>query len=444
MKTLYYLLFSFLLFSSLLIAQDEYRGLVSADFRHRYDDYGYRLDSDLIGPRGMGMGGANLAASHDPTGIYFNPASLTSLSGLNVTISSKMNFDSQDHNHPDYSGIAVRTSISPTPTVDFATATYTIAMGKRNLTLGLGYRSFLDMSIKMESTQYYFGGLRISEKENNKGGMRAISPSFGFDILPGLSIGATYNKIFSNSNFELKLVSPFADNFLYFQFNDEEKYSGENIEMGMQWKPKNWVTLGAQYSPKWKCSIEEISEKFILLEGQTTRHTELITPNDELAKFNIDVPAEIGFGIAFNITRNTTLAADVRSQAWSDIVYSSSLNTINPIASKLTNSNSWHVGLEQIFPGIRWSFPIRLGAFSMPTPYQDRLFKGEYEGDQLENNGWSLGAGIHSSLLKIDFAFTRSSYTFGWWMTSSDYYNERIFETTERYNRFLLAFTLSL
>ncbi|NIA30531.1 MAG: hypothetical protein GWP06_11545, partial [Actinobacteria bacterium] len=68
--------FSLLVFLIPVISfsQQDYRGIISNDFRHRFDDYQFRVQKDILGPRGLGMGGANIAAANDPTTFYFNPA----------------------------------------------------------------------------------------------------------------------------------------------------------------------------------------------------------------------------------------------------------------------------------------------------------------------------------------------------------------------------------
>ena len=438
------LLFSILLLSTALYSQNTFRGVVSDDLRRRFNDYGFTLCNDIIGPRGMGMGGANIAATNDPTAVYFNPASLSSLSGINITFSGKMNFDSQDHNQPPLGGFSVTTSITPMLTPDFATLSYSRKIGNRTLTAAVGYRKYLDMTTKMESTQFYYGGGRIAERENNRGGQYAVSPSLAINVLPSLSVGATFNKIMGKSDFELRLVSPYADQYQFFKFKDKEEYSGYSFETGMLWTPVRWLSFGATISPKWPLTIEEAAEELQITEDIYKAPTIITTPTSQLSTFKIDIPAELGVGIALKPLSNTTIEADIKSQHWSDVEIASSLENVNPIANLVNNTLNWHVGVEQMIAGVKWKIPVRFGLFSIESPYQDKLFKGVYEGDQIKQNGWSIGIGVHNATFGIDFAFVRSSYKFGWWMTSSDYYNERMFETTDRFNRALLSFTLNL
>jgi len=426
-------------------SQQDYRGIISDDFRHRFDDYQFRVQKDILGPRGLGMGGANIAASNDPTAFYSNPASMTTAPGLNISISGKMNFDSQTHDAPPLTGFSVRTTVTPLATLSYANLSYSIPLGRRHLSLGIGYRSFIDMNSKLYSMQYYYGGGRLREDSRMNGGLDALSPSVALDILPSLSLGLTYNSFFSESDFELKLVSPYADNFVYFRYKDKEKYSGSDLDLGIHFRPMKWLFIGATFSPKWTFTVKETKEALTTFDSITNKRTRLATPDSGLATFDFDIPMEMGFGIALKPFKNTTLAFDVRSQSWSGIKATSTLEESSPVLSQFVDVTSWYAGIEQILPsGLNWQIPVRMGFFSRQTPYKDKLFKDRYEGKQVVYNGFSAGLGIRKGNISIDFAFSRAIDKFGWWMTASDYYNRRMFETTKRYNHIILAFSYKL
>lgn len=439
--------FSLLVFLIPVISfsQQDYRGIISNDFRHRFDDYQFRVQKDILGPRGLGMGGANIAAANDPTTFYFNPASMTTLQGLNFSISGKINFDSQTHKAPPMTGISVRTTVTPLTTLNYANLSYSVPLGRRHLSLGIGYRMFIDMNSKLYSMQYYYGGGRLREDTRMNGGLAALSPSVALDIFSSLSLGMTFNSFFSESDFELKLVSPYADKFVFFQYNDKEKYSGSSVDFGMHFRPLKWLSIGATFSPKWTFTVEETKEALTSFNSITNKRTMLATPDSGLAIFNFDIPMEMGFGIALRPFKNTTLAFDVRSQPWSETKTTSTLKETSPVLSQFIDVTSWYAGIEQILPsGLNWQIPVRIGFFSRPTPYKDKLFKDRYEGKQVVYNGFSLGIGARKGNISIDFAFSRASDKFGWWMTASDYYNQRMFETTKKYNHVILAFSYKL
>ncbi len=426
-------------------SQQDYRGIISDDFRHRFDDYQFRIQKDILGPRGLGMGGANIAASADPTAFYFNPASMTTLEGMNFSISSKMNFDSQIHKAPPLSGISVRTTVTPLATLNYANLSYAIPFGQRHLSIGIGYRSFVDMNSKLYSMQYYYGGGRLREDARMNGGLFALSPSVAFDILSSLSVGLTFNSFFNESDFELKMVSPYADKFVYFQYNDKEKYSGSDLDLGLHFRPTKWLFIGAIFSPKWTLTIEETKETLDTYDSITNKRTIISMPDSVLATFNLDIPMDMGLGIALKPFKNTTLALDVRSQEWSKVKATSTLQETSPVLTQLFNTTSWYAGIEQILPsGQNWQIPLRMGFFSRPTPYKDKLFKDSYQGKQIVYNGFCVGLGVKKGDVTIDFAFSRTVDKFGWWMTASDYYNQRMFETTKKYNHVILAFSYKL
>ena len=439
-------LFSLLvLFSpALLLSQVEYRGVVSDDFRYRIQDFHYRLDKDFIGPRGLAMGGAQIAAVNDITGVYFNPASLANLQGLHGSVSGRMNFDSQDHHQPPYSGFSARTDVTPLLDLNSAILAYALPLGSRTLAVGIGYRYFIDMNNKMSTNHFLYGGGRYKEVERMSGGVQAVSPTLAFDVLPSLSVGVTYNHLFGKSDFDLKIMSPYADETVYFEFKDGEEYSGSNLELGFHARVTDWLQIGGIYSPKWSYTVEEKKESMFEYDFQNQRRDESKTPEDELATVDFKIPAQFGFGLAVNPFRLMTLAFDVRTQSWSKITATSNQPAGLKSMTKLYDTTSWYFGVEQIVPGVKWQVPLRIGVFQNQTPYRDKEFKDNYEGEQIVQNGWSLGLGARNDRLSIDLAFHRSVFKFGWWMTSSDYYNQRMFETIERYNHVVLSITYKI
>lgn len=433
-----------LVFSSTVLPQGSYRGLISSEFRYRYEDYQPPVSQQKIGVRGLGMGGTNIAAANDVTAIFWNPAALTAVDRVQATVNGRMNFAAEEHTSPRYSGVSVRTTVTPFLDMNFAGAALPISFGKRRLVVGVAYCLRNDLNSKLTNMQYYYGGGRIKEDVRETGGVQTISPALAIDVLPSLSVGVTYNHVFGTSDFDLQLRSPYADNFLFFQFKDSEEYSGSYLDLGLSWRVTDWLTLGGIMTPGWNFTVKEGRESLRTLQPKSVELDTIDTPKEQLATFGFDIPPAYGFGIAIKTGANTTITADVRTQAWSTIKVSSSLPEYNPSLGDLFDVTSWSVGFEHVFLTANWSVPIRLGYFNQPTPYKDKLFKQFYEGDQIHVDGWSVGLGVRKKAVAVDFAYTASSTQFEWWMTASDYYNNRIYKTKRINNIVTLSFTYHL
>ncbi len=443
-KALMALLSLLFLFANVSFSQTDYRGVISGDFRQRFEDYNFQLTQDMQGVRGLGMGRANTAAVNDVSAIFWNPAATTTLRGLQLSIAADMDFGSQEHQQPRFSGITARTEVTPLTDISFAAAVWPLAVGKRHLALGIAYMGFQNMNTHLETIQFYYGGGRILEQEEMNGGAKSFSSSFAFDILPSLSVGASYNTIFNKSDFELKIGSSYADKTIYFRFTDQEEYSGSFLDFGAQWRVASWLSLAAKVTPEWTFSIAEKKEAVYEANLLTGKEWVEETPADSLATFTIKMPMAYRAGIAVKPTQNMTIALDVQAQAWSETNVTTTAVQGLLVPTQLSDVLSWRFGFENVLPAGRWAVPVRLGYFIEPSPYRDRLYRQKYEGNQIENQGWSIGMGVTRSKFTFDFAFERGSQEVGWWMSSTDYYNGRMFRTKDTFNRVHLGLSYRL
>ncbi len=440
MKKRHFVFFFMYLVTVTGFAQEEYRGVVSNEFRHRIDDYEFRLTQKPTGVRGLGMGGAQLAASNNLAAIYWNPAGLTAVDGLQLTFDATMSFNGVTYDPPRFTGIALGTDVSPYVGIHNAAIGYGLDLGGRNVTLGFGYQMYNNMNMELKTTQYSYGGGLVQEEDRITGGIHALKPAFAVDIFPFLSLGVTYNILFGKSDYELKIVSPYADKLLYFRFADEEEYSGGYTDIGVQLAPVSWLSAALTIRPEWTLEISENNESFNSLMVLENERIIWETPPDSLNVFEYQIPMRLGAGIALKPWSHTTFAVDVSTVSWSDVDMTIRRERArNPMQTQMFDVLDWHAGLEHVADSGEWLVPLRLGYFSTMLPYKDKLFNGNYLGEQVEESGWSVGFGIERNAFKFSFAFVRKNHQGGWWMQASDYYNERMFTTHKDYNQVFLG-----
>jgi hypothetical protein len=425
--------------SQFLYSQEEYRGVISRIFTHRIADYEFQLTDTWAGARGAAMGGANIAAANDLTSIAWNPAALTSVSGLSFMLTSKMSFNSQVHDSPRYTGIALSTEVTPLLSVDYAAVGYSRQLAGRCLALGLSFRPYHDMNQRSETLQYAYGGGRVKEVDSNKGGIQVVSPAVAVDVFSFLSLGMSFNKIFGSSDYDLQIVSPYADKLLYFEYSDREDYSGSYVDVGAKITPFKWLSVSAILTPQWDLTVDEKTQDLDYLNVLTLRRVIKKTPSDSLNTFTFQIPLSYGIGLLIKPMEQMSIALDVKSQAWSKSDVQVTNGQKNPMMQQLFDTMDWHAGFEYVVNAQRWLVPLRFGLFDVQTPYKDKLFNTKYLGDQIKAAGWSLGFGLNFQKVIFNFAFTKKSVQYGWWMTASDYYNHRMFLTHDNYNEIFLS-----
>jgi len=422
--------------------QGQYQGLVSQVFYSRFADRDFNLAFQGIGARTLGMGRAGISAANDLSAIYWNPANTTNLSAPIVTIHGRMDLDQREFTTPDKSGLNVISTINPALTVHFIAAAYPINIGNRRLVISGAFQNLNNMTRKIKDMHYLYGGGRLKEESKINGGISALSPSLAIDLLPQISIGATYNYLTSNSDFRLGLESPYADHTVYFEFKDEEQYSGAFINIGVAIKPAKWLSLGFSATPSWKYTIKEKKESTRLLAiltgtsgiGYLTHKT----PDDSLYEFSVNLPLKYGVGLALKPLQNITLAADYRVNPWSKTEI---LAEGKKIEQEMVDTDIISLGAEWVLSTGVWSMPFRLGYYTNPTPYKDKWFQDHYEGEQITGDAWTFGVGYIYGHITFDLAFEHGWHQMGWWMDAGDYYNDRMILTKDIFNRLTMSLT---
>ncbi len=443
MKKIWFILTIFIVLSSSYTFSQNNIGfpIASQIFYDRLDDRSFNLNFQSNGVRAAGMGGAYLAIAKDPTALLINPAGMTQLQNFCLSIQGQFSLDAREYQEPKNVGMKIISEIDPHFSLNSLSVAYPISKWNRQFVVGLSYRNLSQQTNRIDDTHYGYGGGRISELKDINGGSYTISPSFAVEMIPKFAIGVTENFIVGKSTYDLKLRSPYADKTLYFQFKDKEKYAGSFIDFALLVAPFKWLSGGMIFTPSWKYSVEEQSEaiteaQFSLERGWS--YTTINTPEEQLDKFELDIPASYGIGIALNPFSLLTFSFDYRNTLWSETKV-----TVNDrdVSYDFEDVQSYHTGLEYRVNFGRWKVPMRLGYYFSPRPNKDDWFNNIYEGDQIEYEAFTLGFGIYAGPVEVDFAYEHGESEQNWWKDIGDYFNHRSFMTTDKLNR--INFSLS-
>ena len=247
----------------LIFSQEgEYWGIASQIYYDRFYDRTFDLNFKINGARASGMGGAYRAIAEDATALSLNPAGITQLQNFTLSAIGQFDFDSREYQEPKNIGMKVISEIKPFFSLNSFSLALPVSIGPRQIVAGFTYHSFDPMKKYIDDTHYYYGGGRISEIKDISGGRYTYSPTIAVEIIPKFSFGMTYNFILGESNYDLKIRSPYAEKRLYFRFKDKEKYSGSFMDLGFLFYPIKWFSIGLTFTPSWNYSIEEKLESF--------------------------------------------------------------------------------------------------------------------------------------------------------------------------------------
>jgi len=427
-----------------IYGQEEEWGIVSQEFYNRYYDRTVNLDFQISDPAMIAVGGAFISLANNPNAILMNPAGLTQLSRIQASFITQFNFDARQYSSPDQSGRKVTSSPDPHFAFPGAAVVLPLKLGSRQLTAGLAYHKIINPVSHYQETEFFYGGGRIDEIQDYTGGVHAIAGALGVEIIPQISVGVNYHYLFGTNRYHLKIQSPYADKRVYFKFEDEEEMSGGFLRVGLLLKPIKWILLGATVTPAWTYSSKELEERFqitdfILDTGWVTEYYE--TSEAFLSELKVEIPLVYHVGIAIHPFSTLTLAASYELNEWQKATLKLDGQTIS---NSLETVDAFHCGLEYRTGNERIQVPLRVGYYTNALPQRDQFFEGAYYGGQIERNFYTLGCGIYWGKYLVDFSYQQAQSEIGWWMRAADYYNQRMFQTSDTINQVLLSLSYRL
>ncbi|MBN1349161.1 hypothetical protein JXJ21_07120 [candidate division KSB1 bacterium] len=420
--------------------QQEDWGIASQLFYQRYYDRVFDLNFQNTTARSLGIGNAFLSIADNLDAISWNPAGLASLPHPEANLVGQFNFDMRDYFAPNFSGQKILSEVSPQLIYRSAALAWPFSFGRLKIAAGLSYRFLYNFSNKFNETQYFYGGGLFREEKALSGGPQAVSASFALSIIPQVSVGLTYNHILGSSKYDLQIKSPWADNRIYFGFDDEEEYSGSFLDIGILLKPIRFVSVGLAVTPGWAYTINEKSEQFRINDyDYELGWVEAIyeTSPEYLNEYKIDIPLIYRAGIAIHPLRKLTLTGSYESIKWEDLKIT---RDGNEHPNYLVNVETIKAGVEYRISYGLWTVPLRIGYYTDDLPYKDKWFENAYLGDQIKRAFYTLGMGIYRGHYAIDFAFQYGVQNYKWWMRQADYYNGRLYETEDSMNQAVFSF----
>lgn len=416
-------------------------GIVSQRFFARSHDRQFELNFRRAGAAALGMGGAHAASSRSLDAMVWNPAGLTQLPGLNVSFDGSFNLNGQEVSVQPLAGRKVVSQIDPRLLPTFAGVTYSFSLGERRVTAGAAYHRMSPLAQKTTDTFYVYPAGTYAEVETPSGSLYAFTPSLAVDLLPQLSLGASFHVLDGFSKYKLELKSTFLDQSVFYAFGDEESYAGSFVTVGLQARPTAWLALGATLTPAWQFEIAEQREVVYFNTGgfNTGAPGETYTtPANQLNEFKLEIPLFYTLGIALKPKPRWTLAFDYETKPWAAAQVS--IDGVKQDAG-LLDGNAIHLGLEYL-AATRWAeFPLRLGFYTDPSPYKDRYFQGRYLGEQIQAEVMTFGIGLRKASWSVDAAFEHGKRQMEWWLDSGDFYNDRPSTTEQRFNEITFAIT---
>jgi len=340
------------------------------------------------GARATGMGGAFISVADDATAASWNPAGLIQLekpevSAVHSYFNRKQEFSSSAHPEVESE------HSTGTHSINYASAAYPFVLFNRNMVVSLNYQRLYDMN-KFTAFQYNTpdpdGTITQKVSFDQSGYLYALSPAFAVQIVPGLSVGATFNmwQDFPGENGwsseqRQHVISNFGEFLSDEKITEKKKttFRGYNANFGVLWSPSDKFTIGAVYKTSFDARLKEETKghntQDIYILGNLVDSSSLRFSTSQ--RLTMRMPASYGIGVSYRHSDAWLVALDLYRTEWSRFVvrdeHGQETNplTRRPISDgRLTDTTQVRLGTEYLFIKDKYVVPVRFGLFYDPEP----------------------------------------------------------------------------
>lgn len=326
------------------------------------------------GSKAAAMAGAFTGLANDPTAIYFNPAGISFIPGMNLTLGSTFVVPKSQFQDLNYDG-----AISKQKDLFFAVPQvfFTYAW-EHDLTFGAGVYAPFGLGTEWEKgwTGDY-NSRKIDLKNIHFGGVVA------YKVMDNLSVAGSFAWSYATATLEKKgdKVGLAGDVGL--------EGTGSAIHWGVStlYKPMDNVSIGASY----RAAADLTLTGDIKFSGD--RVTSVTNAKEGKGEVTLPLPSTINIGVAVGVLENLTVTADYNWSEWSryeklEIKNTDKNETLSSSPRNWKNTSAYRVGAE--FTGLE-KLALRAGFLYETDPVDTKY--SEPSLPDAARTGYTFGAG---------------------------------------------------
>ncbi len=217
-----------------------------------------------------------------------------------------------------------------------------------------------------------------------------------YQINEKIGIGAGF--VFATGKVKLNKALPYNNS----EANLEGNTSNIGFNVGIYFKPNDKFSFGIDYRSKIIMKMTDGDATFTVPSALSSN-----IPKDNKFNAELPMPANLDFGLAFNVNEKLTLAAEVNWVMWS--TYDSLIFTFKESGDLLNNANpreykdSWIIRIGGQYK-LNDKLTLRAGGYYDPTPTNEKYFNPETV--SLNTTGLTLGLSYQPiENLSIDLSY---------------------------------------
>ncbi len=351
------------------------------------------------GAKATSMGGAFIAQANDVSGVFYNPAGITALDGFQLGLGTTIittAFSFQGPNNIDPNLYTEAEPLVFPPSTFYAT--YKI---NDKLSAGFGFYTLFGLGSELDTE---WAGRFLATNTHIQ--TFFLNPVVAYKVMDELSVSVGFSYVIGNVTLEKSLNYGIQDRNVIGESKLDASGSGTGFNLGVQYKATDDLTLGAIYRSNVLLDFNGGDATFNFpVTGDPVTDAEIATlfPKTK-GSSEIELPAMIGFGVAYQFTDKLVAEFNWMQLGWSSydelkIVFDDAVggSTESVVERKWEDTASLRFGLQY---SVNEVFDLRLGYLRDNKAVPDeRLEPSLPEGDR---NLYSIGFGYKLNELTID------------------------------------------
>ena len=358
------------------------------------------------GARALGMGGAFIGVADDATAGSWNPAGLIQLKSPEISVVGDFSRWIEKNSFLRFSHQTETYRMSEQH-VNYLSLTFPFECFHRNVTISLNYQHLFAFQRDWTFSYQQLSPNDSLYRVNQSGQLSAIGLALCFQLQPNLAFGITFNfwedwlgqngwqqTTTEKGPVYISETTVIAyEGIACYQYD----FKGFNINLGILWDITDHFTLGAVLKTPFSADLER-TDTFQSISPQYDQ-SPLRTQSEKL-----DMPVSYGIGVAYRFSDQWTLAADIYTTHWQDLILTdangdkySFINGKKEEQSHVKPTHHFRLGLEYLMfnKNFKYIIPIRAGIFYDPMPA---------DGSPDDYYGMSLGTGLAKGKYVFDIA----------------------------------------
>ncbi len=326
------------------------------------------------GAKSTAMSGAVIATIDNPSAVFYNPAAIALLDGIQVSLGASVISTQYAFIGPGQVDPKLYTKAEKKQT--FPSHFYASYRFNDWLNLGFGFFSPFGNSVSWGNAQSMWAQSQLASK--SKINTFYYNPVAAVKVLDNLSFGAGIS--FVQADFQMGKNVFYAPGSVIGASSLKANGSGFGINLGVQYQPFQNLSVGLNYRSGTELDFKDgtVSYHFPPTGNEETdQFIAALYPASAGAGFKIKLPYQLGAGAAFNFTDNLLIELDYVQIGWSryDKIVVSLDKTVNGETEMVMTKNyedsySVRFGLEY---KIDTSLALRAGYYwensSVPSRY---------------------------------------------------------------------------